>query len=76
MKDAIEMVISDGMLYVIGCDQAFQDENGTWTEVSNCGDQYLYAIDLDTAEVKNYGLINDAPTAYYNWDDSGRRYVF
>lgn len=71
MKDAIEMVISDGVLYVIGCDQAFQDENGTWTEVSNCGDQYLYAIDLDTAEVKNYGLINDAPTAYYNWTTAG-----
>lgn len=67
MKDATEMVIANGVLYVIGCDQAYQTEEGTWMEISSCGDQYLYAIDLETAEVKNYGLINDAPTAYYNW---------
>ena len=29
--------------------------------------QYLYSINLDSAEVQNYGLINDAPTAKYNW---------
>lgn len=67
MKDAVEMVIADDILYVIGCDQAYQTENGAWMEISCCGDQYLYAINLKTAEVKNYGLINDAPTAYYNW---------
>ena len=71
MKDAIEFVISNHTLYIIGCDCAYQEEDGSWTEMSRIGDQYLYAINLDTADVKNYGLINDAPTASYNWTLNG-----
>lgn len=71
MRDAVEMVIADDVLYVIGCDQAYQEKDGSWSELSRCGDQYLYAIDLTNAAVKNYGLINDAPTAHYNWTLNG-----
>lgn len=71
MQDAIQMVIVEDVMYIVGCDQAFQEENGSWTEMSRIGDQYLYAINFTTAEVTNYGLINDAPTAYYNWTTEG-----
>ena len=71
MQDTIQLVIVEDIMYVIGCDQAFQEEDGSWTEMSRIGDQYLYAINLMTAEVKNYGLINDASTAYYNWTTEG-----
>lgn len=75
MGSAVEAVLVEQMLYIIGCDQAYQSTDGTWIEIANAGDQYLYAIDLYTAEVKNYGLINDAPTAHYNWDlDAGSMY--
>ena len=75
MKDAIEFVISNHTLYIIGCDCAYQEEDGSWTEMSRIGDQYLYAINLDTADVKNYGLINDAPTASYNWTLNGAMFA-
>ena len=71
MKDAIEMVVADDVLYIIGCDQAYQEDDGSWSELSRCGNQYLYAINLTSAEVKNYGLINDAPTAHYSWTLNG-----
>lgn len=71
MDSATEMITHDDSLYVIGAESVYQEEDGSWTQMSNIGNQYLYKINLDNGEIKNYGLINDAPTAYYNWTAHG-----
>lgn len=71
MDAAIQIVIVDDTLYIIGCESVYQEEDGSWTEISRIGNQYLYSINLNNADVYNYGLINDAPTANYNWTLNG-----
>lgn len=75
MDSAKQIVIVNDTLYVMGCESAYQSEDGSWIQVSNIGNQYLYSVDLTNTEVKNYGLINDAPTAKYNWTLNGIMYA-
>ena len=68
MQNQIDLAIVNDTMYIIGSKEIYQDEtDGTWGGFSRSGEQYLYSINLDSAEVQNYGLINDAPTAKYNW---------
>ena len=68
MQNQIDMAIVGDTMYIIGSKEIYQDEtDGTWGGFSRSGEQYLYSINLDSAKVQNYGLINDAPTAKYNW---------
>lgn len=64
MQNQIDLAIVNDTMYIIGSKEIYQDEtDGTWGGFSRSGEQYLYSINLDSAEVQNYGLINDAPTA-------------
>ena len=68
MKNQIDLAIVKDTLYIIGSREVYQNENdGTWGGFSRSGEQYLYSINLDSAEVHNYGQINDSPHAKYNW---------
>lgn len=68
MKNQIDLAIVNDTLYIIGSKEIYQDEtDGTWGGFSRSGEQYLYSLNLNSGEVYNYGLINDAPTAKYNW---------
>lgn len=67
MNSAIDMVIADDVLYIIGSYEMQQDEDGTWWGAGRSGAQYLYSIDLQTAEVQNHGRVNDSPYAENSW---------
>ncbi|MGN0622136.1 MAG: hypothetical protein ACI4I9_09735 [Porcipelethomonas sp.] len=68
MNSAIDLIIDNEKLYIIGSREVYQDPvDGTWGGFSRSGEQYLYSINLNSAEVHNYGQINDSPYAKYNW---------
>lgn len=68
MRSAIDLIIDKEKLYIIGCREIYQDPiDGSWGGFSRSGEQYLYSIDLESAEVQNYGQINDSPYAENNW---------
>lgn len=67
MNSAINMAIVDDVLYIIGSYEMQQDEDGTWGGAGRSGAQYLYTIDLQTAEVQNHGRVNDSPYAENSW---------
>jgi hypothetical protein len=68
MNSAIDLIIDNEKLYIIGSREVYQDPvDGTWGGFSRSGEQYLYSIDQESAEVQNYGQINDSPYAKYNW---------
>lgn len=68
MNSAIDLIIDNEKLYIIGSREVYQDPvDGTWGGFSRSGEQYLYSIDLESAEVQNYGQINDSPYAENNW---------
>lgn len=68
MNSAIDLIIDNEKLYIIGSREVYQNPiDGTWGGFSRSGEQYLYSINLESAEVQNYGQINDSPYAENNW---------
>lgn len=67
MNHQIDLAIVWDTLYIIGSRELYQNEDGTWGGFSRSREQYLYSLNLETAEVKNYGQINDLPYAENNW---------
>ena len=68
MSNQIDLAIVDDTMYIIGSKEIYQDEtDGTWGGFSRSGEQYLYSLNLNSGDAHNYGMINDAPTANYNW---------
>lgn len=67
MNHAIDLAIADDRLYIIGSREMYQDEDGTWSGASRSREQYLYSINLKTAEVVMHSHINDSPYAENNW---------
>lgn len=68
MNHAIDLIIDNEKLYIIGSREIYQNPiDGTWGGFSRSGEQYLYSINLESAEVQNYGQINDSPYAENNW---------
>lgn len=68
MNSAIDLIVDKDKLYIIGSREMYQDPvDRTWSSFGRSGEQYLYSINLDSAEVHNYGRINDSPYAENNW---------
>lgn len=68
MNSAVNLIVDKDKLYIIGSREMYQDPvDKTWAGFSRSGEQYLYSINLDSAEVRNYGRINDSPYAKHNW---------
>ncbi len=65
LNHALEAVVADSVLYVIGAYEWAQNDDGTWYALSNSGKQYLYRIDLASFEVDCLQWINDAPEVAY-----------
>lgn len=71
MNHAIDLAIANDRLYIIGSREMYQDEDGTWRGVSRSREQYLYSINLKTADVVMHSHINDSPHAENNWIHGG-----
>ncbi|WP_295214843.1 hypothetical protein [Ruminococcus sp.] len=71
MNSQIDMVIVGNVLYIIGGEEYHQEENGIWAGYGRSGPQYLYTINLETAQAENHGRVNDSPYAEYNWSFGG-----
>lgn len=52
--------LAGSTLYFLTGFGAMQSENGTWSYFSAAGEQHLYAADLDTGELTDHGIVNDA----------------
>ncbi len=69
MENQIDLAIINDTMYIIGSQEVYQNENdGTWGSFSRSGEQYLYTVNLESADVKNISLINDSPYAKNSWD--------
>ncbi len=67
MDSQIDLAIVGDTLYIIGSYQLHLNEDGTYDLASRSKAQYLYSLNLESADVKNHGQINDSPYAENNW---------
>ena len=72
--DGNQAIRIEDTLYLICSYSLHQMQDGTWRYNSRSQEQYLYAINLESFETQNLGLVNDSPYVENSAIENGNSY--